>query len=195
MGIKNLTKIISFVLGPLVLLPLLILLLLLKTGLSSFQQLLLLPILVVFQLIIPFCYFFLLIKLKKISDWNVRKREERHIILLVFLLSTGVTALISYFLATPLFFHLFLIFFIDAVIGTTITFFWKISLHLGLVVTFVVVTNFLFGWQLPFLYFFILPIGWARYYDNHHTVSQIVLGAFLNWATVFSLLSFFGYLK
>lgn len=152
------------------------------------------PALVIFQILLPLGILYSLIKRKKISDWDVRIRQERFKILPIFMFSTLIALVAIYLLGNLLFFHLYLILWLTALIGVIITYIWKVSLHTMLNVVATILINFLFNWQLSILYIFIPIIGLARYYHKHHTIMQIIIGAILSGMITFGMLKFFGYL-
>lgn len=194
MTTQKFAQVLSFFLGPQVWFPLLLIIFLFKTGLKTNQQLILAPLLFLFLIVIPFGFLYILVKRKKIGDWDIRNRKERFKILPVFLISTFSILILSKYLGTPLFFHLFMILWIVAFVGSVITFWWKISLHLMLNTAAVIIINFLFGWNLPILYLLIPIIGWARYYHKHHTILQIILGTLVSGMLALTALKYFGYI-
>lgn len=194
MNKNRIAHIISIVLGPQVWFPVLIIIFLFKTGLSKQQILILFPSLLIFQILLPLGILYWLIKQKKVSDWDIRIRQERYKILPIFMVSTLVALILIYLYGNLLFFHLYLILWLVALVGVIVTYFGKISLHTMLNVTATILVNFLFNWQLPILYLFIPIIGLARYYHKHHTVLQVVVGAILSGLITFGMLKYFGYL-
>lgn len=193
MTLKQLAQSISFILGQYMLLPVLILVSLSRTGLSRPQQILFAPLFLFLVVIFPTIVLYIMIKRNVISDWDIRKREERHKIFPAFMIGTGLATLVSYYFASALFFHLCLILLIVVFVTIAITSFWKISLHMVLNTSVFLVVNFLFNWKLPYLYFLIPVVGWARHYDKHHSLAQICAGIALSTLIILSGLRFFGY--
>lgn len=193
MNEEKIAKYLSIILGPEVWFPVLILLFILKTGLIANQVLILLPNLIFFQLLLPAGILYWLIKTKRVSDWDIRKRQERFIILPIFLISTLVALVLVYHFGTALFFHLYLIMWLAACLGILITYFWKISLHAILNTTGTIIVNFLFAWQLPYLYLLIPVVAWARYHNKHHTIPQILAGVLVTLVIVLGTLKLFSY--
>ena len=194
MTLEKLAKYISFIQGPYILLPILIILSLFKTGLTQSRQFVLMPLFLFLIVIFPTIVLYLMIKRKVISDWDVRKREERYKILPVFLGSMIFATASSYYLATLLFFHISVISLTVVFVAVAITYFWKISLHAILNTSFFLIVNFLFYWKLPYLYFLIPVVGWARYYHKHHSLLQISAGIALSVLIVLSGLHLLGYI-
>lgn len=185
MTTEKFARLISILLGPLWI-PIILVILIFRTGLSYEQQITLIPILFIFQLVLPLIYMELLIHNKKISDWDIRKREQRFLVLPIFTILTVLIMLLVYFYGTPRLFEIYLSLASLILLGTLTTLFWKISLHLMLNTAAIILTNSLFNWHLTFLFLLIPIIGWSRYYLKHHTLSQIVMGTLLAVA-VFSV--------
>lgn len=195
MSRENLARYISFILGPQVWFPVLLILFTFYTGLTRQQIFLLFPLLIFFQVIVPFTVLYWFIRTKRVADWDIRKREERYKILPIFILSTFVAVVMAYYLSNSLFFNLYMILWITALVGVAITYKWKISLHMILNTAAVILVNFLFDWKLPVLYFLIPLIAWARYTNKHHTLWQIIAGIIVSASIVVVMLQFFGYSK
>lgn len=188
MSVEKFAQIISIILGPLWI-PLILSLLVFRTGLTFQQQIILIPILFLFQLCLPFIYMEMLIHNKKISDWDIRKREQRFLVLPLFTIITVIIMLLVYFYGTPLLFEMYVSLASLIFIGTLITLFWKISMHMMLNTAAIILTNALFGWQLLFLFLLIPLIAWSRYYLKHHSLMQIIMGTLLSigvFVTVFA---------
>ncbi|MDO8658634.1 MAG: hypothetical protein Q7K55_07860 [Candidatus Levybacteria bacterium] len=192
--IAKTAKLISIVLGPQVWFPLLIVLFLFKTDLSQKQQLILTPLLLTFFIIIPFGVLYILIKIGNVEDWDIRRRQERYKILSIFIVSTLINMAFVYLFGTKLSFHLSLILWLVSLVGTSVTFFWKISLHVILNTAAIIMINFLFDWKLPILYIFIPIVAWARYYHKHHTIWQIIIGILVGGIITLLGLIYFGYI-
>lgn len=189
MNTQQFAKVISIILGPLWI-PIILLILLFRTGLSYEQQLILIPILFIFQLLLPLLYMEILIHNKKISDWDVRKREQRFLVLPIFTTLTVLIMLLVYFYGSPRLFEIYVSLASLIFLGTLITLFWKISMHLMLNTAAIILANLLFDWRFSFLFLLLPLIGWSRYYLNHHTIPQIVMGTVLT-IIVFSVVAVF----
>lgn len=191
---NRIAKITGIVLGPLVWFPLLIIAFLFKTDLSEKQQLILFPLIIIFLVLIPFGYLFFMIKKKEIADWDIRNRKERYKILPLFILSNLILFVFVNVFGTKLFFHLFTILLFVALLGTIITYVWKISLHMTVITSSVIILDFLFGFKLPELYILIPIVGWARFYQKHHTILQIVIGTLVSGLITIIGLYYFKYI-
>ena len=147
---------------------------------------------ILFGMMIPFVYVFLLYRKNKIYDIHIPEKSKRIKPLLFTLLSYITGLVVLYLLKAPLFLKvIFILTIISATIYTIITFYWKISMHASYI-TFIVITfNILLGpWMLLLLP--LIPIvGWARVRAKRHTKSQVFIGAGL--ATVICVLVYYFY--
>jgi membrane-associated phospholipid phosphatase len=189
MTLERFATLISVILGPLWI-PLILLLLLFRTGLTFQQQIILIPVLFLFQLFLPFIYMEMLIHNKKISDWDIRKREQRFLVLPLFTVMTALIMILVYFYGSPQLFEMYVSLSILIFLGTLITLFWKISMHMMLNTAAIILTNLLFNWHLTFLFLLLPLIGWSRYYLRHHTLSQIIMGTLLAAVVFLSVFAF-----
>lgn len=189
---QRLARIISVILGPLWL-PLLLVAVLLRSGLSKNQLYILFPLLLLFQVVIPVAYLYLAVHFKKASSWDLPKREERYLFLAVSLVSYLISVVLIYFLANQFIFRLSLILIALLIIISVITYFWKISLHASMNTVGSILLNLLFGWSLPILYLVIPTIFWARLTLKRHSVAQLIGGTLVGGAFTLLALKYFGY--
>lgn len=194
MNFVKLAKLVSIILGEYLWLPLLLALALLKTGLSTQQIYILFPGLLLFSIIIPLSYIFIGIKLKKITEWDLPKRQERKRFLIFTFFSYLISVFLIYLFGTQLLFHLSLIIIVNLVILAVITRFWQISIHSSLNTSSTLIINFLFNWQLPWLYLAIPVIYWSRLKLKRHNLLQLFAGSLLSIIVILSLLKIFGYI-
>lgn len=190
---KKLAKIVSLALG----LPWIIVLvyiLLTQVHLSQEQLFQLLGVSVVFHIVVPGVYLFWAMKTGKIADLDITKREQRFGILTVLLLSYFSSLFIIQRIGNDLLFHIFAIILAYISVVYIITFFWKISLHMGVNVLSVILVNYFYGWNMPWLYLAIPLIFWSRYTLRKHTPLQLVIGALVSGSVVFGGLKVFGYI-
>lgn len=160
--------------------PILLILLLLKTGLSTYQLYVLLPSMAFLLLVIPFTYLHLALKMGWISKWDIPKREERRPIIIIFILCSVISLYLVNQFGTKLLLDLFILTLTTGFIASLITVFWKISIHMVLDTTGVLLVNFLIGWNLWPLFILIPIVGWARLKLKRHTFSQILAGVLLS---------------
>lgn len=191
---QKIAKLVSYALGMHVWFPVLLVVSMFKTGLSPRQIQILFPSLFFLDVVIPIAYIGIALKLGKISEWDVPKREERHgFMILVFFLGLISMAFIFFF-GNKLLFNLNIILLALLFMMLLITRFWKISLHASLSTAGSIVVNFLFGWQLPILYLSIPLVLWARFVLGRHDVKQLVAGVFLTAIFIIGAFRYFGYI-
>lgn len=185
--ISNLFNIVTW-------LPIIYICLLSKTNLTSNQLRKIIPAIIIFQLIIPLGYILFLYFKKEISDFDMTKRKERIKPLSVTTISIFVSLILIYFSGNKFIIFFFLMIFILIFVNTLITLFWKISFHMAANTIAAILLNFLFDWQLPYLYILIPLIFWSRLKLKKHTVAQLIGGFLVNGLIIFFLLKSFGYL-
>lgn len=186
---KNLTlfaKIISAVFSPAIILPALLLLVIYFQGdgigilsdavfRSAIYQLILIGVI---PITITFIFFK---KIGKISDWEIKKREERHLIniivlLVSFLLYLSYRSTMSSFSITKVTGFLVIWYFLY----TTITFFWKISAHTSSFALLYLFTYTFNSWWTILGAFIMSLIVWARVYRKNHNPAQALGGIILS---------------
>ncbi len=156
------------------------------------QVQILVPVLLFFNIGIPFSAYNFLYKKKLISDVDITKREERY---LLFGLTTAaflISLILVYFLGNFEFFVLSLIMFIAALTLFIVTLKWKISGHMILNAAAITIMVYLFGpkmlWLLP-----IIPlVGFARVYLKKHTLKQVIAGTIVGLGEPYLVLKLFG---
>lgn len=176
----KIAELISEIFGPHLWMPVLLVLLLLRTGLSSEQLSILLPGLVAFLLVVPFTYLHLALNLGWVSKWDLPKKEERRPIIAIFIICSIISLFLVNQFGTKTLLDLFVLLLTIGFIASVITIFWKISIHMVLDTTGVLVTNLLFGWHLWPLFILIPIVAWARFKLKRHTLLQILAGVLLS---------------
>ncbi|MCR4324640.1 MAG: hypothetical protein NUV69_03050 [Candidatus Curtissbacteria bacterium] len=162
------------------------------TGLTSQQITLLVPLLLTLNLIVPVGIFLYLLKSGRVTDIDMTKREERHIVWGVATLSFLLSTTLVYFLANYLFFVISFTVFIVTLTLFIITFKWKISVHVITNTTSVFVINYLFDWKLLWLFAVVPVVAFARFYLKKHTLSQILAGFAVGIIEPYIILEVFG---
>lgn len=127
----------------------------------------------------------------KISDWDITKREERHIYFSVICGVTLLGTIFSYFLVNFEYFVLNLVLFILAITLILFTFVFKISAHLILNVGSVFLLNYLFDWKLLWLFAIVPAVAFARIYLRKHTLFQVLSGAAVGFFVPYLTLKIF----
>lgn len=188
--IKN--KIATFISKPVTILLLItaILSVLINTNTPFVTKLLL----TLFTFIIPILSMFLLKALGLTSDFGVSKREERPKLLLPMAISFSVALIVSLTSSSTLLSTVYIVLVAVFLIGSLITFIWKISFHMiwsSLAIFFII-----YSWQIPQLYFLILLlplIGWSRLQLKKHTLLQVIAGFVLTFLCILSVLTLFKF--
>lgn len=183
--------VISFVFDPSVTFPLLLIVLISKTNLSSDQIRLTLPLILLIDIVLPGIVWFFSLKRQWVSDWEITKRAQRPNVYLTFSFFFFLGAAASFFFGNKLLGILHLIFTTAFFLATLITFFWKISIHMVVDTTVVTILNFLFP-NFWFLYLLLPIIAWSRFVRHKHTPGQLLGGFLLGLAVVFFLVAFLG---
>lgn len=192
---KKLAEILSVLLGPQSWLPILLIAFLFKTGLTTQQKLILFPMILILQVIIPLLYLYMAPKLRWAEAWDLPNQEERFPFFVLILVANLISLITIYFLGTKLLFFLVSLLFTLMIITMIITYFWKLSLHISLNTFGAIMVNFLFGWEFPIIYLSIPIIFWARLTLGRHSIFQLIAPIILNIVFIFSAFYLFGYLK
>lgn len=187
-------KFISVIFGPQTWLPVLFLTFVFKTGLSFHQIKILLPSILIFQVIIPLMYIYIAYRKRWISDLDLTKKSQRLVPLVVSLISLSVLLMIAYIFANKLVFNLYLLFYILLIVNAIVTLFWKISFHMAVTTAGSLLVNFLFNWQLPWLYLSIPLVYAARLALKKHSPAQLMVAFLLNGGIIIYYLKQLGYL-
>ena len=185
---------ISIILGPFVWGPILIILIILHTNLSTSQIHILLPFLLIFQVGIPLLLLLFSYKFKKISDLDLSKREERIIPIIIIFVSLLISVLIIKLYGSLTLLRIYLFFILFLSINGLITLFWKISFHMAINVAGSLFINFLYDWKFPILYLSIPLIYWSRLKLKKHTRAQLIAALIVNSLMIFLFLKGFRYL-
>jgi len=131
--------------------------------------------------LVPFLLFFIAVKTKYVSDWDVSNRQERP------KLFWPLTAI--EIINIVVFQLWFLIPIIAAFVGfSLITHFWKISGHAfaSALTTGILVSR--FGWRWWPVLLIVPIVTWSRVVRKNHTLTQVIAGALYAWLIVFFFL-------
>lgn len=179
-NIHTLADIISNLFSPLVVLPVTFVIYILNLPILYEQRVHLMVLVFVFGILPVIAVLVLFKKLKLISDWDIRIRNERHrfnsvvvvIVLLLFyiLYSTNNTVL----------FDLLLVLVVWMVLFSLITLFWKVSGHTGCMTLAVLIISRFYPPFIPIGIICILLVAWARITNKNHTPAQTIGGILLS---------------
>lgn len=165
-----------------------------KTGLDSSRTTVLLPAFIILECVIPFVYVLYAVRSKKVTSWDLPVKEERRIVMLIFLLDSLITLLLGLSLGNELLRNILIIFLAQCVASLMITYYWKVSLHVLINTVGVIFVNFLFHWQYPWLYILIPLVMWARYILKQHDIYQLLGGFGVGASISLGLLHLFNYI-
>ncbi len=164
---------------------------LLKSNLSSFQIYILFPLLFLLQIFIPIAYIHISLHFKKVSAWDLPKKEERIFFLSMSMIAYLISMVIIYYFGNQFLFNLGLIFFMILTVMVVTTYFWQISLHTALNTVGSIIVNFLFNWSVLWLFLSIPIIFWARFKLKRHNVRQLLAGVILSGGITLVMLKLF----
>lgn len=129
-------------------------------------------IITLFYSVIPFIILFVLLKLGRVSDLYVTKREERSLPIVLAILFY----VLGLFLVTDSFlFRILLLYIINTIIILIVSFKFKISIHVSTTVSGISLIVYILGYMYLPLYLFGLLISYVRYRMGVHTISQVVV--------------------
>lgn len=151
-----------------------------KTNLNFNQIKILLPSLLIFTVVIPAVFWAFFVQEFNIKSWDLDKREERYKVIGVLVVSWIISLVLVYFFGNRLIFDLLLMSVLVAIIDYVINFFYKVSLHASLTTSAVLLLNYFFSFNLPFLYILIPLVFWSRLKLKKHTIGQLLLGSFIS---------------
>lgn len=191
---EKLAKILAVILGPHVWLPILFVIVIMKSGLTPNQLVIIFPSVLILEVIIPIAYLVIAPKLKWIGEWDMMTQKERLPFFLLMLTTTTISLIIIQLFGNKLLLHLNIIILSSLITLFIITIFWKISLHTSLNTAAVIIVNFLFNWRLPLLYLTIPIIFWARHHLKKHSLNQLIAGVVITASIILGELFVFGYL-
>lgn len=130
--------------------------------------------------LIPALYLLWGLRTKRISDWDMTKRQQRAGIyfLTVFCHLFGVVY--AYFLGKIVLAEILFIFWSLSVVFATITSVWKISVHAGVNGAMVAYFNHAYGWRnYWWLLVVLIFVLWSRVEIKKHSWMQVVAGSSL----------------
>lgn len=178
-------RIISYLTGPEVWFPILLLIIILKSGLTPQQIFIILPLLVIFQLLLPLGLFHYFIKTHRVSGWDLNFKQDRIRLAPIGIMAIVVGLVITYFLGNEKIFKLAAISYMVVLIIGAINKYWKISIHASLNTLAIIIINYLFNWQFPELFLIIPIVLWSRYKLKKHNLSQLISGALVTVLIIF----------
>lgn len=142
------------------------------------QQALWLPI-ATLELIVPAILLGVFMKLGLISDVDVTNVKQRRLFFVLVLLAHTLSFALLVMYGSKESFELRGMGLAVEVVGTIITFFWKISGHLAVTSFLTGALIILLGWQWAWMLLLLPIIAWSRVVLKRHTVMQTLAGSVL----------------
>ena len=141
--------------------------------------------------LLPALYMLWGLATKRISDWDMTRREERAGLYFFTIFCHLFGVVFAFLLGKVLLAKILFIFWSLAVVFALITVVWKISVHAGVNAAALAFFNHYYGWQnYWWLALVLLVVLWARVEIKKHTWTQVTAGAVLAVGWVETLLLF-----
>lgn len=129
------------------------------------------------DVVVPIIFFLLMLYHKQIKDWDMQNRRER-IPLYIFTMICHLGGIwLAHELGKTELVSVLLVFYVVGMVFALTTLKWKISLHAGVNAGLITIINVFYGWQYSWLYILLCLVCWARVYQKHHTLAQVVAGS------------------
>lgn len=141
---------------------------------------------------LPAMYMLWGLKTKRISDWDMTKRNERGGVYVFTTFCHLFGVIYAYLLGKVLLAKILFVFWSLAVVFALITLAWKISIHAGVNAAALAFFNHYWGWdRYWWLMIILLAVLWSRVTIKKHTWMQVCVGSILavGWVEVMLLLS------
>lgn len=112
-------------------------------------------------------------------DWDIHSRAERLPLFGFTVVAHGAGVLAVYALGLVTLAQLLLVLWVVALAYFLVTWFWKISVHVGVSATLAALVFWFWGSHYWWLFLVPVAVGWARIVDRDHSYSQVLLGGVL----------------
>jgi hypothetical protein len=143
-----------------------------------------------FVSVFPVLVVLFLTKRGKISDPDLSRRQERFFPYLMICGCYFLALLIFLLISAPLPLIVITCCYLGVtLVGTLVSLFWKVSLHLAGVAGPVTALTMLVHPYWAFLYLLLVPLGWARIYLDKHDLYQVVAGSMMSMVITFIIVS------
>jgi len=177
--LKKIAWIISRIFDPIIEIPLLLTVVAWFALTNGLRWRFLIFLLIV-DALIPALFMFWGLATKKISDWDMSKREERKQLYFLVVIAHAISVVYAYFLGKMDLAAILLVFWFMAVTFALITLRWKISVHAGVNGVLVAFFNHFWGWEnYWWLLLVLFLVLWARVTIKKHSWLQVLAGAAL----------------
>lgn len=181
---------ISRILGPFSLTSTTFFLVILKSDLDFWKLLIGGPLMFVLIIGLPFLAFFGGQAVGRISDWDVTLRSERSKLFLTTIASWSVALFLTLWQGNASLFKLMLAMYILLVAFWGVSLFWKVSLHAAGATAAFFIWNFLFDWQMGWIFLLLPLVFWARWRLSKHSLKQILAGSGISFIILMALFAF-----
>lgn len=155
----------------------------------------LLPLLFLFEVLLPLVLFSFLLRKRIITDIDISRREQRPVYFSALFALVTLGALAGFLFGNRFYFSLQLAILLALGLTVSISLFWKISGHLLVNSAGIFFINFFFGGSFGWLYLLLPLVGWSRWYLKKHDFWQLLAGAALGSLIPYLVLSWRGYLS
>lgn len=185
---------ISRLFGPVPLLCLLWLATALKSGIGAWKALWVYPLIFVIGIAAPFLVTTFLVVIGKVESFEWSRLKDRYLMFAVVLFFWLIDLIFIYFLTNRTIFHLALLAgeVTAAALLVMAVFQFKISLHTTAASGVFWGVNFLTHFRYWWLFFFLIPIVWARYVLKIHTAKELAAGFVLANGLIIIAVAIFG---
>jgi len=133
-------------------------------------------LIMILDTILPLLFMLIALAKGQISNWDIRKREERIPLYLFTLFVHGMGVVLAEVLERGDLARILLVFWVIAAVFAVITTRWKISLHTGVNAMLMIFVNMLYDFRYWYLLGILPFVAWARVYDKHHDWVQVGAG-------------------
>lgn len=137
------------------------------------------------DIVIPGGYTIYRLRVKKASDLDFTRREERKPVYVVTVACQLLTLLAVYILRQMVLVKILLVLLVIAFVFMMINNYWKISVHAAVNAVLIGMLNYYWGWKIMGgMMVILIGVLWARVKIKKHTVTQVMLGAGLALAMI-----------
>lgn len=127
--------------------------------------------------VMPMIFFLTMLQHKQIKDWDIQNRRQRIPLYLFTLVCHLGGVWLAHELGKTELVEILLVYYLIAIGFFLTTLFWKISLHAGVNAVLITSINVFYNWKYWWLYGLLILVMWARVYQKHHSLVQVLVGA------------------
>ncbi len=137
-------------------------------------------ILALFLNVLPAVVAYIMKKRGIIQDMHITTRKERYAFYMFLCVSCLCAGIVLFLLKYSLGFHIWISFFLTAIVVSLINLSWKISAHAaatGLLCSWIV---YAYGFTAAPIFMLLVIACWARVYQKRHTLGQVIAGSIVS---------------